>query len=171
MAGRSGSSANRRSSGPRSSPARSLFISPIRGAETQESFLGKPVLAAETFGPTVVLAPSTRPTPTSQLRPPAVVGAGIAFYGPQITLVRIRPVRTIALVKKPTVVGSSTRAATCAASTWRQRSTAASTTQPDTVVGGDQPGDVVVGSDSPESRISGSDTAVGDVCGTDQQST
>jgi hypothetical protein len=43
----------------------------------------------------VVLAPQRRGIPRSFLKPPTVVGAGRAFYGPQITLVRIRPVRTI----------------------------------------------------------------------------
>jgi hypothetical protein len=51
----------------------------------------------------VFLAPSTRGVPRSVLSPAAVVGAGIAFFGPQVTLVRIRPARTRWLLRFPTV--------------------------------------------------------------------
>jgi hypothetical protein len=57
------------------------------------------------LGPEIFLAPSLRGRAKSTLRPPAVVRQPV-FGEIVVTLVRIRPVKTLALLKEPTVVGA-----------------------------------------------------------------
>ncbi len=52
----------------------------------------------------VTLAPQRRGAPHSFLKPPTVIGGAVAFYGPQVTLTRIRPPRTIWALREPTVI-------------------------------------------------------------------
>lgn len=56
----------------------------------------------------VSLAPSSRGRPTYKLQPPAVVNPAEAFFGPAVTLVRITPPPTVALIKPPSVVITTT---------------------------------------------------------------
>ncbi len=53
------------------------------------------------YGPSTSLAYSRRGRPLSQLRPPTVVFTAVELFGPEVSLARIRPARTLAVLFEP----------------------------------------------------------------------
>lgn len=121
-------------------------------------------------GPLVSLAPSFRGRAKSLLKPPTVVGTGVAFYGPQITLVRIRPPRTHYLLKQIFVPFRRPGGDVCGFDI--AGSFICSLELPGTqVTGFDSAGAQVTGASAAGTKVTGSDSAGGSVFGTDQEAT
>ena len=89
-------------SGPQTTLAR------IRPSRTIARLLSVPAAFRPIgFAISVTLAPSKRGTPKSHLLPPSVVRTAVELSGPEVTLVRIRPPRTSAVLRRPVVVRGS----------------------------------------------------------------
>jgi hypothetical protein len=111
----------------------------------------------------VTLAPQRRGVPRSFLKPPTVVGAAEAFFGPSVTLVRIRPVPTISFFQTgavaPTcygdVVGFDFAPEVCGSD---EGATVTGTTSAGQTVSGSDSGATVQGASAPGGSVTGGDT-------------
>ena len=88
------------------SPIAVKLAAPARQGRAAHGFLGRPVVVFDTirfFGPSTHLAYSRRGVPKSRLQPPVTAVAAQIYYGPQVHLVRIRPRRTVAVLRPPVI--------------------------------------------------------------------
>lgn len=149
----------------------SVTLAPQKRGRPQ-SFLIPPVVVGRFIAPPllITLAPQRRGTPKSLLKRPTVVGAGIAFYGPLVTLVRIRPPAVIHALRQTLVRFTPPHGDICGfdiATTF-----VCSLELPGTQISGsDRPNSQVSGSSRAGSKVTGTESAGGGVSGSDRKAT
>jgi hypothetical protein len=153
---------------------------PFRGLLTHLTYSrrGRPISFRIPFEPgkapfrpiLVSLTTITPPPVLSLLKPPSVVGAGIAFFGPSVTLVRIKPPPVMYVLRLTLVAFRRPGGDVCGFDI--AGSFVCSLELPGSqVIGSERAGAQVTGSSRAATKITGSENAGGSVSGSDRKAT